>query len=139
MIKGSGVVNDRVPAYLHNRPALDHFWAIRPDLHLTISIFAWYLPLKDWNLYYVFAHLFVIWQFLSLFDPTRIWPFFSYSTRLALDYFTICMVFAIEKLKFILHIRRSTRNLTIFESIRPNPHLTKWYLHWTVLDYLGIR
>ena len=25
MIKGSGVVNDRVPAYLHNRPALDHF------------------------------------------------------------------------------------------------------------------
>ena len=31
------------------------------------------------------------------------------------------MVFAIEKLKFILHIRRSTRNLTIFETIRPNP------------------
>ena len=68
------LVNDRVPAYLHNRPALDHFWAIRPDSHLTISIFAWYLPLKDWNLYYVFAHLFAIWPFLSLFDPTRIWP-----------------------------------------------------------------
>ena len=46
--------------------------------------------------------------------------------------------FAIEKLKFILHIRRSTRNLTIFETNRPDPHLTKWYLHWTVLDYLGI-
>ena len=71
--------------------------------------------------------------------PIRARPFFSYSTRLALDYFTICMVFAIEKLKFILHIRRSTRNLTIFETNRPDPHLTKWYLHWTVLDYLGIR
>ena len=68
-------MNDRVPAYLHNRPALDHFWAIRPDSHLTISIFAWYLPLKDWNLYYVFAHLLAIWPFLSLFDPTRTRPF----------------------------------------------------------------
>ena len=102
----------------------------------------------------------------ELFDPTRIWliqyshgichwkieiytmyshiylqfdHFWAYLTRLALDYFTICMVFAIEKLKFILHIRRSTRNLTIFETNRPDPHLTKWYLHWTVLDYLGIR
>ena len=69
------IVNDQVPTYLHNRPALDHFWAIRPDSHLTISIFAWYLPLKDWNLYYVFAHLLAIWPFLSLFDPTRTRPF----------------------------------------------------------------
>ena len=72
---GIWLVNDRVPTYLHNRPALNHFWAIRPDSHLTISIFAWYLPLKDWNLYYVFAHLFAIWPFLSLFDPTRTRPF----------------------------------------------------------------
>ena len=67
--------NPWVPAYLHNRPALDHFWAIRPDSHLTISIFTWYLPLKDWNLYYVFTHLLAIWPFLSLFDPTRTRPF----------------------------------------------------------------
>ena len=52
---------------------------------------------------------------------TCIWPFFSYLTRLALDYFTICMVFAIEKLTFILYICRSTRNLTIFVTTRPNP------------------
>ena len=82
------LVNDRVPAYLHNRPAL--------------------------------------------------WPFLSYSTRLAFDYFNIRMVFAIERLKFILCIRTSICNLTIFEPIRTDPHLTKWYLHWTVLDYLGI-
>ena len=69
---------ERILRHPHIRPALDHFWAIRPDSHLTISIFAWYLPLKDWNLYYVFAHLLAIWPFLSLFDhSTR--PVFGHS------------------------------------------------------------
>ena len=68
------LVNDRVPAYLHNRPAFDHFLAIRPDSHSTISLFVWYLPLKNWNLYYIFADLLAIWPFLRLTDPTRIWP-----------------------------------------------------------------
>ena len=61
---------ERILRHPHIRPALDHFWAIRPDLHLTISTIAWYSPLKNWNLYYVFAHLLAIWPFLSLSDPT---------------------------------------------------------------------
>ena len=39
--------NGRVPAYSHNRLALDHFFATRPDSHSTISIIAWYLTLKN--------------------------------------------------------------------------------------------
>ena len=66
---------ERILRHSHIRPALDHFWAIWPDSHSTISIIAWYLPLKNWNLYYVFAHLLAIWPFLSLFDPTRTWLF----------------------------------------------------------------
>ena len=46
-IKKLHLGSDQVPAYSHNRLALDHFLAIRPDSHLTISIIAWYLQLKN--------------------------------------------------------------------------------------------
>ena len=73
----------------------------------------------------------VEWGFRDLFSMTRLWtntsisayyltrtrPFFSYSTRLALDYFTICMVFAIEKLKFILRIDSYLTNLVSVHSL----------------------
>ena len=97
------LVNDQVPAYLHNRPALDHFWAIRPDSHLTISIFAWYLPLKDWNLYYVFAHLLAIWPFLSLFDLTHTRPF-----AICIDLYSTNLV-SVHSLVMILVLTRNQK------------------------------
>ena len=96
---------ERILRHSHIRPALDHFWAIRPDSHLTISIFAWYLPLKDWNLYYVFAHLLAIWPFLSLFDPTRTRPFAIcidlYSTNLVSVHSLISRKMFFQKINFI--------------------------------------
>ena len=60
--------NGRVPAYSHNRLALDHFFATRPDSHSTISIIAWYLTLKNWN-FSVYTRIST--RNLTIFEPTR--------------------------------------------------------------------
>ena len=60
--------SDRVPAYSHNRLALDHFFATRPDSHSTISVIAWYLTLKNWN-FSVCTRIST--RNLNIFEPTR--------------------------------------------------------------------
>ena len=60
--------NGRVTAYSHNRLALDHFFATRPDSHSTISIIAWYLTLKNWN-FSVCTRIST--RNLTIFEPTR--------------------------------------------------------------------
>ena len=58
---------EQILQYPHIQPALDHFLAIRPDSHLTISLFVWYSPLKNWNLCHsYFFWIFVYWN-LQLF------------------------------------------------------------------------
>ena len=60
--------NGRVPAYAHNRLALDHSFATQPDSHSTISIIAWYLTLKNWN-FSVYTRIST--RNLTIFEPTR--------------------------------------------------------------------
>ena len=60
--------NGWVPAYSHNRLTLDHFFAIRPDSHSTISIIAWYLTLKNWK-FSVYTR--ISSRNLTIFEPTR--------------------------------------------------------------------
>ena len=75
--------------------------------------------------------------------------FWAYSTRPAFDQ----MIFALNRTRLfhylygICHwkIEIYTTYSQIYsqfdhlETNRPDPHLTKWYLHWTVFDYFGIR
>ena len=80
-----------------------------------------------------------------IFRYPHIWPAFDHFwaiwwlTWLALDYFNIFMVFAIEKLKFMLYIRISTHNLTTFWAHSTRLDLSIWYLHWLVLNLFGIH
>ena len=60
---------EQILRYPHIWPALDHFLAIRPDSHLTISIIAWYSQLKN-RKFILYTRIST--RNLTIFEPN--WP-----------------------------------------------------------------